>query len=181
MAISQVFGTAIGCRCKDRPELITTPIPLVARIYVLPVKGGDEFLRQVFEPLGYTVEATQHTLDDQFPEWGESPYFSASISGTKTLSELLTHLYVLILVFDNNKHYFVGEDELEKLLAKGAGWLTSHPEKEQITRRYLKHRHSLLIEFTSAIPCRAISAEEQFDRHVAIRGSHTTGLRRASF
>ena len=40
------------------------------------------------------------------------------------------------------KHYFVGEDELEKLLAKGGGWLASHPEKEQITRRYLKHRSS---------------------------------------
>ena len=69
--------------------------------------------------------------------------------GTKTLSELLTHLYVLIPVFDNQKHYFVGEDELEKLLDKGAGWLASHPEKEQITRRYLKHRSSLYREALS--------------------------------
>jgi 3' terminal RNA ribose 2'-O-methyltransferase Hen1 len=52
-------------------------------------------------------------------------------------------LYVLIPVFDNDKHYFVGDDELEKLLVKGAGWLALHPEKEQITRRYLKHRPSL--------------------------------------
>jgi 3' terminal RNA ribose 2'-O-methyltransferase Hen1 len=59
---------------------------------------------------------------------------------------LLTHLYVLIPVFDNEKHYFVGDDELEKLLAKGAGWLASHPEKEQITRRYLKHQSSLYRE-----------------------------------
>jgi 3' terminal RNA ribose 2'-O-methyltransferase Hen1 len=100
----------------------------------------------MFAPLGYTVEATRHDLDRQFPEWGESPYYSATIAGTKTLSELLTHLYVLIPVFDDDKHYFVGEDELEKLLEKGSGWLTSHPEKEQIARRYLKHRSSLYRE-----------------------------------
>jgi 3' terminal RNA ribose 2'-O-methyltransferase Hen1 len=100
----------------------------------------------MFEPLGYTVEATRHALDEQFPAWGESPYYSVTITGTKTLAELLTHLYVLIPVFDNDKHYFVGDDELEKLLEKGAGWLAEHPEKDQITRRYLKHRSSLYRE-----------------------------------
>jgi len=146
VAIAQVFGTAMGGRCKDRPELVTTPIPLIARIDVLPVRGGESFVQRVFEPLGYTVEAIRHSLDEWFPEWGESPYHSVTIAGTKTLSELLTHLYVLIPVFDNEKHYFVGEDELEKLLAKGTGWLASHPEKEQITRRYLKYRFSLFHE-----------------------------------
>lgn len=143
VAISQVFGTAMGGRCKDRPGLVTTPIPLSVHIDVLPVRGGEDFLHRIFEPLGYTVEATRHSLDEQFPDWGESPYFSVTISGTKTLSELLTHLYVLIPVFDNEKHYFVGEAELEKLLSKGEGWLAQHPERDQISRRYLKHRSSL--------------------------------------
>jgi 3' terminal RNA ribose 2'-O-methyltransferase Hen1 len=146
VAISQVFGSAMAGRCKDRAELVTTPIPLSARIEALPVRGGEGFLHRMFEPLGYTVEATRHVLDQKFPEWGDSPYYSVTIEGTKTLSELLTHLYVLIPVFDNDKHYFVGDDELEKLLEKGAGWLASHPEKEHITRRYLKHRSSLYRE-----------------------------------
>ncbi|MCB9924934.1 MAG: 3' terminal RNA ribose 2'-O-methyltransferase Hen1 [Planctomycetaceae bacterium] len=168
VAISQVFGTAMGGRCKDRPELVTTPIHLTVRLDVLPVRGGEGFLHRMFEPLGYTVEAVRHTLDERFPEWGESPYYSATISGTKTLSELLTHLYVLIPVFDNEKHYFVGEDELEKLLAKGGGWLASHPEKEQITRRYLKHRSSLyrqalarLVEEEEAEPTEDQESSEQ--------------------
>ncbi|MEJ7591935.1 MAG: hypothetical protein WKF77_10325 [Planctomycetaceae bacterium] len=41
VAISQVFGTAMGARCKDRPELVSTPMPLVARIDILPVRGGE--------------------------------------------------------------------------------------------------------------------------------------------
>lgn len=146
VAISQVFGTAMGGRCKDRPELVTTPLPLTARLDVVPVRGGEHFLHQIFEPLDYAVEALRHPLDERFPEWGESPCCSVTITGTKTLSQLLTHLYVLVPVFDNEKHYFVGEDELEKLLAKGGGWLASHPEKEQITRRYLKNRSSLYRE-----------------------------------
>jgi 3' terminal RNA ribose 2'-O-methyltransferase Hen1 len=143
VAVAQVFGSALQGRCKDRPDLATTPIPLSGRIDVLPVRGGERFLRAVFEPLGYAVEAERHPLDDRFPEWGESPYYSVTVTGTTTLSELLTHLYVLMPVFDNRKHYFVGDDEIEKLLAKGDGWLASHPEKEEITRRYLKSRPSL--------------------------------------
>ena len=78
VAIAQVFGSALQGRCKDRPELATTPIPLSARIDVLPVRGGERFLRAVFEPLGYAVEADRHPLDERFPEWGESPYFSVT-------------------------------------------------------------------------------------------------------
>jgi 3' terminal RNA ribose 2'-O-methyltransferase Hen1 len=127
VAIAQVFGSALQGRCKDRPELVTTPIPLEARLDVLPVRGGEGFLRAVFEPLGYEVEATRHPLDERFPEWGESLYFSVTIRRTVTLSELLSHLYVLVPVFDAKKHYFVGHDEMEKLLAKGEGWLARHP------------------------------------------------------
>jgi 3' terminal RNA ribose 2'-O-methyltransferase Hen1 len=107
------------------------------------VRGGERFLRAVFEPLGYEVEAARCPLDERFPEWGESPYFSVTVRKTATLAELLSHLYVLIPVFDNRKHYWVGDDEMEKLLAKGAGWLPNHPEKEEITRRYLKFQPSL--------------------------------------
>src|SRR4051794_38200292 len=143
VAIAQVFGSALQGRCKDRPELATTAIPLTARIDVLPVRGGEMFLRGVFEPLGYEVETVRSPLDERFPEWGESPYFAVTVRKTTTLVDLLTHLYVLIPVFDNRKHYWVGDDEMEKLLAKGEGWLADHPEKEEITRRYLKFQPSL--------------------------------------
>jgi 3' terminal RNA ribose 2'-O-methyltransferase Hen1 len=143
VAIAQVYGSALQGRCKERPDLATTPIGLSARLNVVPVRGGESFLKGVFEPLGYTVEAERHVLDEQFPAWGESPYFSVTVAKTTTLSELLTHLYVLIPVFDSQKHYFVGDDEMEKLLEKGKGWLGQHPAREEITRRYLKFQSSL--------------------------------------
>ncbi len=146
VAIAQVLGPALDGRSKERPELTSTPIPLVATLEVLPCRGGENFLYEIFQPLGYEIEAVRYPLDEQFDEWGQSPYYSVTLSKTTPLSELLTHLYVLIPVFDNFKHYYVGQEELEKLLKHGEGWLAAHPKREAITHRYLKHRHSLARE-----------------------------------
>ena len=40
---------------------------------------------------------------------------------------------------DGEKHYWVGEHEIQKLLDKGKGWLADHPHKELIINRYLKY------------------------------------------
>lgn len=143
VAIARVFGTALAGRCQDRPELVERPLPLVARLSVLPCRGGEVLLRRLFEPLGYEVRAEHHPLDVAFASWGDGPYFTVELRAERTLAELLTHLYVLIPVLDDDKHYFVGQDELEKLLRQGEGWLAAHPEKDLITRRYLKHFKSL--------------------------------------
>jgi 3' terminal RNA ribose 2'-O-methyltransferase Hen1 len=143
VAISQVFGTALGARSKDKPELAQTPIPLIVNISVLPCRGGESLLRNLFEPLGYQVKAERIPLDQEFPEWGNSPYFTVELQNTIRLSELLSHLYVLIPVLDDDKHYWVGEEEVEKLLRHGEGWLNSHPAKNEITKRYLKRQYRL--------------------------------------
>ena len=143
VAISRVLGSALGGRSKDRPALATTAIPLSAKIAVLPVRGGERFLRRLFEPLGYSVTAKRHALDEVFPEWGESQYYTVELSGEVRLQDLLTHIYVLVPVLDNEKHYWVGDDEVEKLLRHGSAWLASHPEKEEITKRDLKYRRDL--------------------------------------
>jgi 3' terminal RNA ribose 2'-O-methyltransferase Hen1 len=143
VAIGDVFGTAMSGRCKERPELAARTLPLEATITVLPCRGGEAFLRRLFEPLGYEVQATPHILDDANPEWGVSRYFTVTIRGERRLSDLLTHLYVLIPVLDDQKHYFVGDDEVLKLIRRGEGWLASHPEREVIANRYLRHQKSL--------------------------------------
>ena len=146
VAIARVFGSAMSGKTKGHEELADTTLPLRAKISVLPARGGEEFLRRLFEPLGYEVTATPHALDEKFPEWGESPYFTVKLSAQVRLRDLLTHLYVLVPVLDNEKHYWVGDEEVEKLLRRGEGWLASHPEREAITRRYLKYRWSLANE-----------------------------------
>ncbi|MBX9628072.1 MAG: 3' terminal RNA ribose 2'-O-methyltransferase Hen1 [Gemmataceae bacterium] len=145
VAVARVYGSALAGTCKTRPELAETPIPLTARVAVVPCRrGGEVFLRKLFEPLGYAVTATRHPLDEEHPEWGEGPYFTVEIAGRVRLADLLSHLYVLVPVLDDEKHYWVGDDEVDKLLRHGEGWLAAHPEREQITGRYLKRRGSLV-------------------------------------
>jgi 3' terminal RNA ribose 2'-O-methyltransferase Hen1 len=128
-------------QCKERPDLVQIALPYQVRLAVVPCRGGASILQRLFEPLGYTVIAQAHPLDETYPEWGMSDYFTVTLSAITRLSDLLSHLYVLIPVLDAEKHYWVGDDEVAKLLRHGEGWLASHPERELIARRYLKCRH----------------------------------------
>ncbi len=143
VAIGQAFKSALAGRSRYRPELAETPIALEARIAALPCRGGDGLLLSLFGPLGYTIEASRHPLDERFPEWGPSPYYSVTLRAFTRLQDLLRHLYVLIPVLDDRKHYWVGAAEVEKLLRHASEWLAAHPMKEWISRRYLKHQQSL--------------------------------------
>jgi len=146
VAIARVFGTAMSGRSKERQELAEQALDLEATIAAVPCRGGESFLRKLFEPLGYTVHAEHHPLDERFPEWGEGPYYTVRVRARKRLQELLTHIYVLVPVLDAGKHYWVGEDEVDKLLRKGDGWLAAHPERENITSRYLRGDRKLTRE-----------------------------------
>ena len=143
VALARVLRDALAGRSKERPELAKTAIALEARVTVLPSRSGEVFLRQLFEPLGYTVTTTSHVLDSRFPQWGDSHYFTVTLSAVTTLSSLLCHLYVLIPVLDDQKHYFIDDEEVDKLLRFGAGWLESHPMRQEIVQRYLKRRRHL--------------------------------------
>jgi 3' terminal RNA ribose 2'-O-methyltransferase Hen1 len=143
VAIGVAFKSAMQGKSRHRPELATTAIPLEAWLPVVPCRGGERLLHALFEPLGYSVEATRHILDAQFPEWGPSPYYTLRLKTVGRLQDLLRHLYVLIPVLDDRKHYWVGEAEVEKLLRYASEWLPDHPMKEWIARRYFKQRRSL--------------------------------------
>jgi 3' terminal RNA ribose 2'-O-methyltransferase Hen1 len=144
VAIADVFGTALAGNSKERPELVNTPLPLHATFPALPCRGGEVFLRKLFEPLGYTVAAKRLPLDTRFPDWGESAYHHVELDAALPLKQLLSHLYVLVPVLDNDKHYWVTDDEVAKLMRHGEGWLQAHPERDSIARRYLKHQRSLV-------------------------------------
>jgi 3' terminal RNA ribose 2'-O-methyltransferase Hen1 len=146
VAISQVFTSGMAGTSKGRAELAATPLPLEADIPVLRCRAGAAKVLACFEPLGYAVDVQPLPLDETFPEWGESRYFRLHLRGTVKLSELLQHLYVLLPALDGDKHYYVGSDEVQKLLDKGGDWLAGHPERDWILANYLKRQRSLVRE-----------------------------------
>ena len=157
VALSRLFGTAMGGTSKERPELARQELPFEVHVPVVPCRGGTRIADDLFAPLGYKVEHQSLPLDAQMPEWGSSRYLSLKLRSTVTLATLLTHLYVLLPVLDDDKHYYVGDDEVEKLLRRGDGWLAAHPHRELIAHRYLKHRRSL----TETVMARLLEAGEE--------------------
>lgn len=143
VAIGRIFGTALAGRCAERPELAQMPLPLTAELAAVPVRGGAGLLQRLFEPLGYRVTTQAIALDPANPQWGDSHYHSLRLQAELRLQDLLRHLYVLMPVLDRDKHYWVGDDEVDKLLRHGDPWLAQHPERELIVCRYLKEQGGL--------------------------------------
>jgi 3' terminal RNA ribose 2'-O-methyltransferase Hen1 len=102
------------------------------------MRGGEKLLRLLFEPLGWNVDV--QPTEGATSGMVSKLYAQVKLTGCARISVLLNHLYVLIPVLDNAKHYFVGEDEINKLLKRGEGCLDRHPAKELIVHRYLRHR-----------------------------------------
>ena len=154
VALGRVFGTALSGRCDARPELAASPLPLEIEVPAVPVRAagdrvrGAELVRRLFEPLGWQVETT---TTDLAPGWGPAPYVSLRLTGSMRLATALAHLYVLLPVLDDAKHYWVGADEVDKLLRRGDGWLGTHPERPLILRRYLASRRSYVADATARL------------------------------
>ncbi len=144
VAINKLFGTTLSGRSKERQELADTPIELEAWLPALPVRGSDDLLERLFVPLGYELEAAAVPLDDTHPEWGESRFVDVRLRHALRVRELLEHLLVLIPVLDNVKHYWVNTEEIDRLLRRGGTWLTEHPERTLIARRYLRNQRELV-------------------------------------
>ncbi|MFC9230843.1 3' terminal RNA ribose 2'-O-methyltransferase Hen1 [Streptomyces decoyicus] len=143
VALRSVFASAMKGQCTARPELVARTLPLRIEVPVLPARGGSALVRKLFEPLGWRVQAEPLPLDETFPEWGDSRYVRLVLEGERRIAEALRHLYVLLPVLDDAKHYWVAPDEVDKLLRAGEGWLESHPEQRVIVGRYLARRSSL--------------------------------------
>jgi 3' terminal RNA ribose 2'-O-methyltransferase Hen1 len=137
-ALAKVFRSALRGASKDRPDLAAKPIPLEIGVPVL--RGPAELATRLFEPLGWRVTAEPIPLEPEVG--GDSRYLDLRLTGTVRLADALNHLYVLLPVLDDGKHYWVAPDEIEKLLRSGEGWLAGHPDKVLIARRYLAHKRA---------------------------------------
>ncbi|WP_189331923.1 3' terminal RNA ribose 2'-O-methyltransferase Hen1 [Actinoplanes ianthinogenes] len=162
-ALSKVFRSAQRGTSKDRPELTGQAIPLEIRVPVL--RGTTDLVTRLFAPLGWAVTATPIALEPEIG--GDSKYVDLCLTGTLRLADAINHLYVLLPVLDDGKHYWVAPDEIEKLLRSGAGWLAGHPEKVLIARRYLAHRKSLATTALELLDADQPATEEEAELPVA--------------
>lgn len=150
-AIKKVFGTAATGRCDNYQELADSKLDLEASLTMLPCRGELQKLNEIFEPLGYEVsyemfkpQGFEHFNSLESLE--SVVYVNLTIRAKVRLRDLIRHLFVLIPVFDKQKHYWVGDDEVKKLLDSSQDWLLQHPQRMYIINRYLHKKRSLINE-----------------------------------
>ncbi len=119
VAIAKVYGSALKGKSTDRPDMVNYPLSLTIQLTALPCPHGEGLLYDLFMPLGYELTVEPYPLDEQFPSWGDGHYVTLTMANTAPLKDILAHLYVLIPVLDDEKHYYVSHDEIEKLLRYG--------------------------------------------------------------
>jgi 3' terminal RNA ribose 2'-O-methyltransferase Hen1 len=178
VAIGKAFRTALAGRCEARPELVDQPLDLEIHVPALPADGKPGLVRGLFGPLGWDVTATPVPLDETVPAWGPSRYVDLRLTGRVKLKDALSHLYVLIPVLDGGKHYWVSEDEIDKLVRAGGDWLADHPLRETILRRALAHQERLVDDATA----RLLESDDQpaveAESHAEERKTPLVALRR---
>jgi 3' terminal RNA ribose 2'-O-methyltransferase Hen1 len=150
-ALGKAFRTALAGRCDARPELVERELDLEIHVPALPADGDPALVRALFEPVGWAVTATPVELDETVPDWGASRYVDLRLAGRQRLQDALSHLYVLIPVLDGGKHYWVGDEEIDKLVRAGGDWLAAHPLRETILRRALAHQRRLVDDATARL------------------------------
>src|SRR6185312_5105423 len=103
----------------------------------------------------------------------DSRYLDLRLAGELRLAEALSHLYVLLPVLDDSKHYWVSPEEVDKLIRAAGGWLAGHPHKTLITRRYLAHRSGLYRSALARLAEVDDAEPESFDNAIPVAETET--------
>lgn len=139
--IRSALGTALNGQPKEEyAEWVTHRFPFTFDLGPVNSSLQDEQLVALFEPMGYQVNITRPNVHYSFHLKEESAVRTISLTGDQTLQDALHHLFVLIPVIDDYKHYYIDESEIEKINRYGEGWLEHHPMRETIFRRALRFR-----------------------------------------
>jgi 3' terminal RNA ribose 2'-O-methyltransferase Hen1 len=163
VALNTAFSSALAGKSRERPERVGERMRWEVVLPAVACDAGEKLIASLFAPLGYTVTTTRLPLDPAFATWGESDVYGVRLEGEQTAHDVLTHLYVLLPVLDNSKHYYVAAGEIEKLLNHGGEWLTAHPERELIVRRYLRYKRPLVTSALARLVEGETSAAEDTD------------------
>ncbi|MDR3599535.1 MAG: 3' terminal RNA ribose 2'-O-methyltransferase Hen1 [Desulfosporosinus sp.] len=139
--IRSALGTALNGRPKaDYLDWAKHAFQLTIGFGPVATDLSDAVIKQLFETLGYRIEIERGQAAYNFQLKERSSARFINLQAELTVQDALQHLFVLIPVLDNYKHYFIDEREIEKLERYGEGWLANHPLKDLIIKRTLRFR-----------------------------------------
>ena len=144
VAIGRCFNSALAGRAKEKAERLVEAWPVVVTVPALPCRGGADAVRAAWEPLGYVCEVHTPPLDPAHPGWGGANVHAVTLTGTHPIPAVLNHLAVLLPALEGDRHHFVSDDEVDKLVRRGGDWLADHPHRDRLVSHSLRRQPSLV-------------------------------------
>ncbi|MCA1202572.1 3' terminal RNA ribose 2'-O-methyltransferase Hen1 [Priestia flexa] len=139
--IRKALGTALNGKPKEEySEWVHHAFDLEVSFGPIASHLPDQRIQELFEPMGYAVEIERRDIDYTFDLKTRSTARYVTLKGIVTVQQALQHLFILIPVLDNFKHYFLDEREIEKIERYGEGWLDAHPLKRYIYEQSLRFK-----------------------------------------
>ncbi|WP_310831561.1 3' terminal RNA ribose 2'-O-methyltransferase Hen1 [Paenibacillus pedocola] len=134
---------ALGTALNGKPKEAYMPWvgkPLKLELTFGPVASNlpDRTLEELFTALGYEVQLERGDAEYSFALKTRSSARYIKLAGEQTLQTALQQLFVLIPALDDYKHYYISDDEVDKIRRYGAGWLEEHPQRSLILKRTLR-------------------------------------------
>lgn len=173
--IRNALGTALNGKPKE------DYVRWVDHAFELELKFGpvasdlpDRVVEELFSCLGYDITVERGESAYSFDLKNRSTVRHITLRGKQTIQQALRQLFLLIPVLDNYKHYFISEDEIDKINRYGEGWLDTHPLKGLIVRRTLhlaelirtyERLHGALDDGPSRLEQQAEEAEGDLKKH----------------
>lgn len=148
-SLSSIFLTnirsSIGYVLSGGKEGIEEPLSYSVSLSPISTKLPDHAIEELFAPLGYQVIISKIESDYEF-EINSGRVIDLQIEKEIDIVSLFKQIFVLIPVIDNYKHYQIDQNDADKLLRYGDGWLEHHPKKNLITNRFVGYKKSLANE-----------------------------------
>lgn len=137
--IRSALGTALNGKPKEA-YLSWVDQPLALELEFGPVASNlpDLSLEELFTALGYEVQLERGNAEYSFNLKSRSSVRYIKLKAKQTLQTALRQLFVLIPALDDYKHYYISDDEVDKIRRYGEGWLENHPQRGLILKRTLR-------------------------------------------
>ncbi|KAA8783213.1 3' terminal RNA ribose 2'-O-methyltransferase Hen1 [Paenibacillus sp. 4624] len=136
--IRSALGTALNGKPKeDYVQWVDHAFELELKFGPVASDLPDRVVEELFSCMGYDITVERGESAYSFDLKNRSTVRHITLRGEQTIQQALRQLFLLIPVLDNYKHYFISEDEIDKINRYGEGWLDTHPHKGLIVRRTL--------------------------------------------
>ena len=140
MLLSKIYVMTLNGISNSRSELVNLSIPLSANIINVMHYDKVLLIKEFFEQLEYNVRIENKSGNNNETKLCKIECFNIEITAIIPLKNILSHLCIILAVLDNSLHYWMNENEIDKIIEMSKVFLKNHPMEDYIMKHLSKEK-----------------------------------------